>query len=287
MHPVVTCYESETKMETADLAARSNVRVRVEFQEEYKVAPISMMGEALCGVEAALLHASPIYYGFGAQRGDGSAVVVIPGFLGTDLIMMEMFHWLRRVGYTPYFSGIGLNAECPNLLIKNRLTQTIDRARRETGARVHLIGHSLGGIMARSFAGQRPNDIASVITLGAPLGGTVVHANVLRAAELVREMIIRKHGESVLPSCYTGHCTCNFLDSLRREMPPSIPQTAVYTRSDGIVDWKYTITGDPAIDVEVTGTHIGLVFNATVYRLIAARLAACAAAKRKRIRKTA
>jgi len=200
-------------------------------------------------------------------------VVVIPGFLGTDIFLTEMFHWLRRVGYTPYFSGIGLNAECPNLLIKRRLTDTIDRARRETGRRIHLIGHSLGGIIARSAAAQRPSDVASVITLGAPFRGTVVHAGVLRAAKIVRDMILRQHGDSVLPSCYTGLCTCHFLDSLRRDLPSRIAETAIYTRHDGIVDWRYCITGDPAIDFEVSGTHIGLAFNSSVYSIIADRLA--------------
>ena len=241
-----------------------------------------MLREALFAVEAALLHAAPVYYGFGVPHGDDSAVVVIPGFLGTDLYLAEMFHWLRRVGYTPYFSGIGLNAECPNLLISSRLTETIDRARRETGRRIHLIGHSLGGIIARSVAAQRPKDIASVITLGAPFRGTVVHAGVLRAAEIVRDLIVRQHGKDVLPACYTGRCTCHFLDSLRRDLPASVAETAIYTRQDGVVDWRYCITDNPAVDFEVNGTHIGLAFNSSVYSLIAKRLAWSLTRKRPR-----
>ena len=45
------------------------------------------------------------------------------------------------------------------------------------------------------------------------------------------------------------------------------------TKSDGIVDWRYCVTGDPEIDCEVAGTHVGLVFNPAVYRLLAGRLA--------------
>ena len=228
--------------------------------------------EALVGIEILLLRATPVYYGFGAPRGDGSGVVIIPGFLGTDLYLMEMFAWLQRMGYRPYFSGIGLNAECPNLLIRKRLTETLDRARRETGAPIHLIGHSLGGIIARSAANQRPKDIASVITLGSPFRGTVVHPQVLRAADLVRKQILRKHGRGVLPDCYTGRCSCDFLERLRRDLPESVAETAIYTKSDGIVDWHYCITGDPDIDFEVPGTHIGLAFNPTVYGIIADRL---------------
>ena len=247
---------------------------RYQIREDDAEAKVPMWQEALFGVEVLLLRATPAYYGLGVPGGDGSGVVVIPGFLGTDMYLMEMHAWLRRIGYKPYFSGIGLNAECPNLLIRRHLNETIDRARSQTGRKIHLIGHSLGGIIARSVASQRPADVASVITLGSPFRGTVVHSRVLRAAEKVRERILLEHGPGVLPDCYTGRCTCDFLDSLRRDLPASVAETAIYTRSDGVVDWRYCITEDPAVDFEVPGTHIGLAFNPAVYDIIAARLAA-------------
>lgn len=73
-----------------------------------------------------------------------------------------------------------------NLLIQRHLNETIARARAETGRKIHLIGHSLGGVIARSVAGQRPRDVASVITLAAPFRGTVTNKTVLLAAEAVR-----------------------------------------------------------------------------------------------------
>lgn len=246
---------------------------RFQLREDDAEAQVPLWQEALFGVEMLMLRAAPSYYGLGIPRGDDSAVLVIPGFLGTDLYLMEMFAWLRRIGYHSYFSGIGLNAECPNLLIQRRLNETIDRARLETGQKVHLIGHSLGGIIARAAASQRAGDIASVITLGSPFRGTVAHSRVLRAAEIVRKNILRKNGPGVLPACYTGRCTCDFLDSLRRELPASVAETAIYTRTDGVVDWHYCITDDPAVNFEVPGTHIGLAFNPAVYDLIANRLA--------------
>ena len=243
------------------------------IREDEIAAPLSMFPEALFGVEILLLRATPAYYGLGVPHGDGAGVVVIPGFLGTDLYLMEMYAWLRRIGYSSYFSGIGLNAECPNLLIQRRLNATIDRARAESGRKIHLIGHSLGGIIARAAAAQRPDDVASVTTLGSPFRGTVVHSRVLRAAEIVRKQILNNHGPGVLPDCYTGRCTCNFLDSLRRELPPGVAETAIYTRTDGVVDWEYCVTDNPALDFEVPGTHLGLAFNPAVYDIIAARLA--------------
>jgi pimeloyl-ACP methyl ester carboxylesterase len=234
-----------------------------------------MWQEALVGIELLLLHGAPVYYGLGVPRGDESGVVMIPGFLASDVYLMELYAWLKRIGYRPYYSGIGLNADCPNLLIRRRLTRTIVRARRETGRKIHLIGHSLGGIIARSAAASHSEDIASVITLGAPFRGTtVMHPRVLEMANSVRQKILRTHRKKVLPDCYTGQCTCSFLDSLRQDLPPSVGETAIYTRTDGLVDWRYCRTRNPANDFEVTGTHVGLAFNPVVYRIIAHRLAA-------------
>ncbi len=234
---------------------------------------IPIWKEALFGAELLLLHASPIYYGLGVPRGDGSAVVVIPGFLGSDIYMAHMSSWLSRVGYRSYLSGIRLNAECPNLLIKYRLADIMEKALRETGRKIHLIGHSLGGIMARSIAAQQPDDVASVISLAAPFRGKVLQHSVMQATAAVRKQIIKDHGEDVLPECYTAQCTCDFVNSLLRKMAAPVMQTAIYTRDDGFVDWRYCRTGNPHNDFEVAGTHIGLVFNPSVYSIIATRLA--------------
>ena len=248
------------------------------FQEDIAEADIAIWKEAFFAADLLLLHSSPVYYGMGIPHGDGSGVVLVPGFLGTDAYLKQLYAWLGRIGYRPYFSGIGLNAECPNLLIQQRLKENIDRALADTGRKIHLIGHSLGGIIARAVACQRANAVASVITLAAPFRGTVVHRTVLRAAESVRKQILKEHGNGVLPTCYTGRCTCDFLSSLRRKMTCDILQTAIYTRSDGIADWRYCTTGDPESDFEVPGTHIGLPFNASAYAVIAKRLALASAA---------
>src|SRR5512133_171455 len=162
-------------------------RERVSKKDEAVKTPIWQ--EALVGVEFVCLRVSPVYWGLGVPRGDDSAVVVIPGLLGTDLYLSEMRAWLGRIGYRPYYSGIGLNAECPNLLIRQRLMEVIENARRETKRRVHLVGHSLGGLLARAAASQMPAAVASVTTLGAPFRGTSAHPSILRVVDWVRSDI--------------------------------------------------------------------------------------------------
>jgi pimeloyl-ACP methyl ester carboxylesterase len=131
----------------------------------------------------------------------------------------------------------------------------------------------LGGVLARAMASQAPDQVASVITLGAPFRGVSVHPMILRAVNMVRGQIHERNAELVLPSCYTGACTCRFLESLVLKLPKSVRRTAVYTKSDGIVDWRVCKTGKKANDFEVSSTHIGLVFNPIVYELVARRLA--------------
>ena len=193
------------------------------------------LDEALFAAEILMLHATPVYYGFGVPRGDGSGVVVIPGFLGTDLYLMELHAWLGRIGYRPYFSGIGINAECPNLLVQRHLNETIERALAETGRKIHLIGHSLGGVIARSVAGQRPRDVASVITLASPIRGTATSRAVFTRPKRFACASLGAW-QAVLPACYTGRCTCNFVDSLRREVPDSMlrPRSTPVIRHRGL-----------------------------------------------------
>ena len=246
---------------------------RQKLREDEAEADISIWKEMLFGAELLLLHASPVYYGLGISRGDGSAVILVPGFLGSDHYLNHVKNWLLRIGYRAYLSGIGINADCPNLLIQNRLAETVNRAIKETGQKIHIVGHSLGGVIARAVAAQRPNDVASVITMASPFRGTVVHSSVLKAARMVRKNILRDRGEDVLPTCYTSRCTCDFLNSLRTEIPEAVKQTAIFTKDDGVVDWKYCRTGNVDNDFEVPGTHVGMVFNASVYNIIAKRLA--------------
>jgi hypothetical protein len=98
------------------------------------------------------------------------------------------------------------------------------------------------------IAGQRPDDIAFVITPGAPSRGTAAHPSIRSAAESVRARILTNHGDGLLPACYTGHCTCDFVDSLQRRVPASVVETTIYTCDDGVVHWHFCKTDNDASD---------------------------------------
>lgn len=251
---------------------RSNLKV-----DQLTPADLPIWRESLLGIDWVRLRSSSVYYGFGVPRGDGSAVVLVPGFLATDLYLLELFTWLYRMKYKPYFSRIGRNADCPAILMRHLLT-TVNRAFQKTGRKVHLIGHSFGGVIARSLAASHPDKIASVITMGSPLRGVRVHPFVLYMSGLVHQKIhlnkvarpkeLQPHSND----CFTAACSCGFACTWRSGFPTSVDQTAIYTKSDGIVDWQMCRTEDKRVDIEVRGTHCGLAWNPDVFRIIAQRL---------------
>src|SRR5512146_390092 len=55
----------------------------------------------------------PVFYGSEVTRGDGSPVLLIPGFFAGDWSLSTLARWLSRVGYRPYLSGIDWNVGCP------------------------------------------------------------------------------------------------------------------------------------------------------------------------------
>jgi hypothetical protein len=113
-----------------------------------------------------------------------------------------------------------------------------------------------------------------VITIASPFRGLRAHPLILWAASSVRRRILARDEGSVRPECYSGQCHCEFADAVRKSLPASLPRTAIYTKSDAIVDWRFCMSGDPRTDIEVSGSHIGAVFSSEVYRHVAERLAA-------------
>ncbi len=246
------------------------------FNSEFQSAPVPLWREVLFGVDWLSLRLSPVYYGFGVPRGDGAPVIVVPGFLGSDTYLMELHNWLRRIGYQPYYSRIGRNAECPDVLTE-RLLETMDQARRDTGRKMHLVGHSLGGLLARSAAARRPEQVTQVICLASPFRDIRVHPMVLAAAGLVRRQIQQgrqQRSRRVKRDCFTGGCSCQFVTSVQDDPPKAVRRAAIYTKTDGVVDWRSCVEPNGKLNIEVEGTHVGLAFNPQVYQRLATLLAA-------------
>lgn len=118
--------------------------------------------------EAAALFADPLFWGWGVPRGDGRTVIALPGLGGSDEYLRVLRSWLRRVGYRTVHSGLnpnrGWSAEAVELI-----AALAESEAKTTGKPVTLIGHSMGGLIARSVAKRSPAAVRQVITLAAPL----------------------------------------------------------------------------------------------------------------------
>jgi pimeloyl-ACP methyl ester carboxylesterase len=142
-----------------------------------------------------------------------------------------MYFWLGRIGYRPFLSRIGRNAECLDVLV-GRLLGTVEEARASTGRAVHLIGHSLGGMLARSATVRRPDRIASVITLGSPFRGIRSHPLVMQAASTVRARIrSRAEQRDDRLNCFTAACQCDTVKALQAPLPSPLSDVISKSRS--------------------------------------------------------
>ena len=112
----------------------NELEVITGFDREMREQALPIWFESLAGVDWALLHISPVYFGFGVPKGNGSPVVVVPGFLGSDFYLYELYLWLARIGYKPYLSNIGWNADCLHTL-SEKLTKTIKKAKEEISSK--------------------------------------------------------------------------------------------------------------------------------------------------------
>ena len=193
-------------------------------------------------------------------RGDGHAVYVMPGFMADNRSTSMLCRWLDRLGYEAVPWGFGRNLG-PRGDLQLRIVEQVGIVAREAGGPISLIGQSLGGIYAREVAKVAPEMVRQVITLGSPFGQVEANGTypaVLRLFEMAS-------GESI--------------DTMRNRTfdvpkPPPVPSTAIFSRTDGVADWKACIEEEtPHTDnVEVVGSHCGMGFNPAIYYVIADRL---------------
>lgn len=144
--------------------------------------------------EFGRLLADPIFWGWGAPRGDGHPVIVLPGLFAGDTYLQPLRDWLSRIGYKPVRSGLDRNPGWSEELVRD-LGDIAGQAYNRNGRRVTIIGHSMGGTLARSIAVRQPQLVRQVIALGSPLmmSRGQIPESVLMTAIYTREDRIVRH----------------------------------------------------------------------------------------------
>ena len=198
-----------------------------------------------------------------ATARNGDPVLLVPGFMAGDYTLAGMSRSLRRRGYRTYRSHITANVGC-TLNAAAALESRIESIAIRRGTRVSIVGHSLGGMLARGLAVRRPDLIAGIVTMGSPMLAPGAHHVALTAGV---EALVRL-SRSGLPGmmseeCVAGSCARQSFEESREPMPTGVGFTAIYSKRDGIVDWRACV--DPqARAVEVTASHCGMALDPRV-----------------------
>jgi pimeloyl-ACP methyl ester carboxylesterase len=173
-------------------------------------------------------------------------VLVLPGWGAGDGSTALLRRFLRSLGYWAHGWRQGRNLDPDQKLasaLGDRLAQLADRH----GAPVSLIGWSLGGVYARELAQRRPQHVARLVTLASPLRTQLAAG-------------IGRHFERALGAA---------------EGNVSLPTSALYSRSDGIVNWRIAQAepGRRRESIAIETSHCGFANHPAALLVIADRLA--------------
>ena len=196
------------------------------------------------------------------EQGDGHPVLVLPAFLTGDWFTEPLRKFLKKLGYFTYGWNMGLNIG-PTPRILKGVEHRLEQINKHHNCKVTLIGHSLGGTMARELAKKRPDIIRDIILLASP---------------------IRFPMTSYMLPIYRLFSACHKQEykmenyhslSLNSSTPPLVPVTAIFSRQDGIVSWRscLEVPGLNRENIETDVAHTTMIRNPKVWSIITNSLA--------------
>jgi pimeloyl-ACP methyl ester carboxylesterase len=190
--------------------------------------------------------------------GDGHPVLVLPGLLASDSSTHALRSFLDANGYAAFGWELGRNFGMRANLERDMLARIDELFERHGQRRISLVGWSLGGLYARQLAKIVPDKVRCLISLGSPFAGSPKSTNAWRTYEIVSGSRIEDQP---------------VLDPLA--VPPPVPTTSIFSRTDGICAWQACLNEDgPQVEnIEVYGSHCGLGHHPAVVYAIADRLA--------------
>ena len=201
----------------------------------------------------------------------GEPVVLVPGFMAGDGTLRLMAGALRREGFRTYRSHIHANVGC-TLNAATQLEARLESIAIRRGSRVQIVGHSLGGMLARGLAVRRPDLVSGIVTLGSPMLAPGAHHRSLTASVDVLVRLSRAGVPGLMSEdCVAGSCARQSFEESRQPVPAGVGFTSIWSKRDGIVDWRACV--DPLADsVEVRTSHIGMAVDPRVIDHVVATL---------------
>ncbi len=112
-------------------------------------------------------------------KGDGHAVLTLPGFMATNNSTRPLRGLLTDLGYEAHGWDSGRNVRVNEELL-TKLEAQLERLADVSGGKISLVGWSLGGVLARELAKLKPDHVRQVISLGSPISDDRGHTNAAR-----------------------------------------------------------------------------------------------------------
>ena len=177
-----------------------------------------------------------------SSDGRGQPVLLIPGFLAGD---GRWRSW--RAGCAAPATGPAApgwwNVDCSGAAL-TRLEERLERLVTAGPAR-RVVGQSRGGGFAKVLARRRPDLVSGIVTLGSPqVDPLAVHPLVRAQVEAVAGARLPRRAGPVQARCLEGECCAGFWERAARPLPSGVGFVSVYSKSDGVVDWRACL--DPA-----------------------------------------
>jgi pimeloyl-ACP methyl ester carboxylesterase len=194
-----------------------------------------------------------------APRGDGHPVLVLPGLVASDTSTRPLRSFLKGRGYAVSGWRQGRNLGLRHG-VQDAMVDLVQELNDTHGAKVSLVGWSLGGLYARQLAKMMPDRVRGVITLGSPFASGPKATNAWQVYEMASG---RRADEE-------DH---RFGGALA-DAPP-VPTTAIFSRTDGICAWQGCVEKTSAMSesIEVESSHCGMGHHPAAVYAVADRLA--------------
>jgi triacylglycerol lipase len=190
-------------------------------------------------------------------------VLLVPGFMAGDATLAAMAGYLRAEGLRTYRSQIRVNAGCTREAA-DRLERRLESIAIRRDRKVTIVGHSLGGMLARGLAARRPDLVEGIVAMGSPvLAPGAIHRLLAWDAAMLAKLTRAGFRGMMSSDCFGGECARLSWEESQLPLDPDLAFTAIYSRRDGIVDWRACL--DPAAEqVEVRTSHIGMAVDPIV-----------------------
>ena len=190
------------------------------------------------------------------QRGDGHAILVLPGLFVGDASTDFARQFLTSLRYSVHGWNLGINIGPTKELLDGAADRLIELS--DLHGPLSVVGFSMGGLFARWLSLRMPERIRQVITVCSPIYEP-----------------IRNFWLPVEPflGLWPAHDFSRVVEEIVQPLP--VPGTFLFSRDDGAVNSAVCldINAKTEDNIEISGPHVLVTRNPRVMEILAQRLA--------------